>query len=233
MRITVILPFLNEAPLLDSCLRHVEKGMGIDGEWEVLLSDSGSGDGSGDVARKWATRPGTSYVPWERNDPPSVGKAVEQAVRQARGEIVWVLPVDCPAPPAAWAELKAAVDRGYRCGAFPKVYSPASGLLTAYARAQNRIRLRGLRHAVWTNGMFFPTNESVPTGGFLEDVQLSDRLRRRNDWTCLSTPLEVSSRRYYPDRTLGRIALNAGILLAYRLLRVPPRNLHRWYRFLK
>lgn len=228
MRISVILPFLNEAGMLEECLDTVATGVQGPGEWEVLLSDSGSTDASLGIADQWAQAHGHRMVRWTGGEP-SVGRAVSAAARLARGEILWVLPVDCHAPPAAWSQLQQSVSTGTRCGAFPKRYVPSSLLLRPYAWAQNRIRLRASRQAVWTNGLFFPRSQPIPTLGFLEDVLLSDAIRRRPDWAALPTPILVSSRRYYPNRTLRRIWINAGILTAYRLFGVSPLTLKKWY----
>lgn len=236
MRFSVLVPVLNEEAILETALTRLARALAqAQLTWEVVVVDGGSRDGSQRIARQTCECLGESWKAVVANlASPSVGKTVAAGLQTVTGKTVLVLPCDTAVESAALTALARAVtDEGKTCGGFEKTYTPSTGLLALYAQAQNRIRTRFGRHLVWTNGIFFPVpvdkSEAVPTDGFLEDVILSDRLRRAPGWTLLSPPIEVSARRYYPNRVVKRILLNAVILCGYRLGIAGPPQLRRLY----
>lgn len=234
MLVSLVIPVLNELPLLEGALESLHAALGqAPGPWEVVISDAGSRDGSVDRLRQMVAQKLWRLV--EENFPaPSVGKTVASGVAAARGEVIVVLPIDTRLSEAALGELRRSLESGVSCGGFPKRYVPSTALLACYAKAQNFFRSRLRRHLVWTNAIFARRAIlQVSTGGFLEDVELSDRLRDQQGWRLMSQPVEVSARRYYPDRSVGRICLNGLILVLHRLRLARPQTLKRIYTSLR
>lgn len=222
------MPVLNEAGIIESALRDLASV--LEPPCETIVVDAGSADGSRELAREICARHGWRFI--EANlSAPSVGRTVSAGLTVAKGEIILVLPADTSL--TSMRELIDAVHRGKRCGGFPKRYEPSTPLLQLYAYLQNLVRTRWSKNLVWTNGMFFPRGTPVPTHGFLEDVELSDRLKQSPDWTLISVPLKVSARRYYPNRVARRILVNGLILAAHRLQLADAAKLRRFYAMLK
>ena len=237
LSLAILVPIFNESKILDQSLKQIQSLQRHFSEWaiEVILIDSGSSDDSQVIASRWTKTDGWKWVHIE-DRPPSTGTAVKIGLAHSRSEICLVLPVDTELPPASLSQLQTLItDKNVRCGGFTKQYSPQTLLLIPYQWIQNVIRLRILRHTVWTNGIFFPTNEAptISDQGFLEDVLLSDELRKRADWGVVNAPLIVSARRYYPNRTLRRMLLNLFVMFCFRSRIAGPAKLKRLYLSLK
>ena len=113
--VTVVVPSLDEARRIGPCLA----GLSAQGSVvrEILVVDSGSGDGTPDIVRAAASRDSRILL---LRDPPLpngwVGKvwALQHGLAQARGE--WVLGIDAdttPGPGCVGGALAAARDAGY------------------------------------------------------------------------------------------------------------------------
>lgn len=220
MKISVVVPILNELPILQTRLARLGENLPAGGAWEVVLADAGSRDGTLEAAEKIAREKGWTLVRADLSAP-SVGRTVAAGIDRCTGDFAVVCPVDSSLERTSLETLWQTLASGEaECGGFRKVYEPAPRLLRGYAWLQNTLRTRASRHLVWTNGIFFrlpaDRRDLIPTMGFLEDVALSDRLRRSKKWKYLSVPIHVSARRYYPDKVLRRISINGLILMLYR-----------------
>jgi glycosyltransferase involved in cell wall biosynthesis len=226
VKVSIVVPVLNEGKILENSLERLAAAR-PPSQWEILVVDSGSRDDSPEIARRVCETKGWRFIGGNFSAP-SVGRTVSLGAWEATGDVILVLP--CDAYFESFSLFETALAGGVRCGGFPKIYEPTTRLLSAYAAAQNLLRSHGGRHLVWTNGMFFPRGTHVPTQGFLEDVALSDELRRRKDWCLVPEPIRVSARRYYPDRTWRRILINGLILFLHRLNLMGITSLRRLYR---
>jgi hypothetical protein len=63
---------------------------------------------------------------------------------------------------------------------------------------------------------------SFPELGFMEDSLWCDSLIERHGRPEVLGEIRVSARRYYPDRTLRRIAINFLVISLYRAARMLP-----------
>lgn len=220
MKVSVVIPLLNETPILDERLRRLGEALPPEKDWEVVLVDAGSTDGTSEKAGSIASRHGWKFIGANLSHP-SIGRTVAAGVARCTGDFAVVCPLDSSLQRDSLETLWQSLESGAaECGGFTKVYEPSPFILRCYAWLQNTFRTRALRHLVWTNGIFFrlPADRAgfIPTMGFLEDVALSDRLRRSEKWVLLSVPIHVSARRYYPNKVLRRISINGLILMLYR-----------------
>lgn len=236
-----MIPVLNEKPILASALNRLktvlEGSSELSSNWEVLISDAGSSDGSVEIAKEFCLDAQASAIQWKLQtmplNRPSVGSTVAQGVSHSTGEVILILPADCHLSREAIEDFVQAMDQGGVWGGFPKKYFPATRGLRVYESLQNRLRLKKMRHLVWTNGIFFRrellANLSIPQVGFMEDVILSDHLRLQAGFRALRHPIHVSARRYYPDRKFFRIRKNILILGLFRSGWVGVDRLRRMY----
>lgn len=239
MKISVIVPILNEKNLVVDSLSSIRESLQQlnkeqVGNWEVVVSDAGSTDGSAELIHDFCSRNMWTAVLGKLSDP-SVGRTVKQGIENSSGDLILILPIDTILPPSGFIELwKAAIVNNEICGGFKKYYKPSTLLLKLYQFIQNSLRSKVLKHVVWTNGIFFPKSLlqeiEFPAMGFLEDVFLSDVLRKKHYWTMLRGPLSVSSRRYNSGGTVRRILINIAIMSSFRLKLVGPAKLKTFYR---
>ncbi len=94
--ISVVTPFYNEAQILEKSLMlllgSLEK---LDGDWEVIMVDDGSTDGSPEIARQFVKRhqDRVRLVSYPENQ--GRGYALWQGINASRGEIIVTEEIDC------------------------------------------------------------------------------------------------------------------------------------------
>ena len=222
--LAVIVPILNEeiilAQQLDCLYQQIQSCQFAD-RIEVFLSDGGSTDKSRQIALEKAK----TYhwqIRYKKLLNPSVAKTVALVFPDIDRPYCLVLPVDCELGSNGFNRFFLALDQGqiFDSGGFYKSYERKRNLMAYYAGLQNSIRTGWFKNLVWTNGMFFKTNlvksmEFEGLGGFLEDVQISDRLKKTKQ-VFFKEKILVSPRLYYRRNPLGRILINALILFLYR-----------------
>lgn len=84
--VSVIVPCRNEIDAIDSFLRSALAQTGLDGEYEVIIADGESDDGTRAVLDEWAQR--DSRVKIVDNPARFVSSGLNRAIRAARGDIV-------------------------------------------------------------------------------------------------------------------------------------------------
>jgi len=211
VRVSVIIPTLNEAPrvchLLGDLAASPEIGL------ELIVADGGSADGTLDLARPLADL----VLATGR------GRAVQMnaGARAARGVYLWFLHADTRVSPEALAALGAACAAGALWGRFDVRLSGRQPLLRLVERLMNlRSCLTGI--ATGDQGIFVTRADFEAAGGYpeiplMEDIALSRALRRRARPLCLQTPIETSSRRWEERGLLRTILLMWRLRLAYAL----------------
>lgn len=112
-RLSVVIPCYNElANLENGCLGEVEEYLAnVDFTWEVVISNDGSTDGSGEFVHGWcAERDG-----WRAIDVDHGGKpvAVWGGIQAAVGELVLFTDMDQSTPLREWELLRPWFDQGF------------------------------------------------------------------------------------------------------------------------
>ena len=93
MKLSVIIPAYNAAPWLGRCIRSLEEGQALPcGEYELLIVDDGSTDGTLEVAREMAEEFPNIRVMSQRNSGP--GAARNAALDVAEGDYVFFVDAD-------------------------------------------------------------------------------------------------------------------------------------------
>lgn len=224
MRISIVVPMLNEAaalPRLLADLRALER-QGA----EVLLVDGGSQDGSAGLAAQAGWR--VLQAPRGRARQMNAGAA------QATGEVLLFLHADTVLPEGALA----AVDQALRApgavwGRFDVVIEGQHPMLRVVAALMNR-RSRWTGIATGDQAMFVTRNAFDAVGGFpdqplMEDIELSARLRQRSRPACIGLPVRTSGRRWETRGVWRTIVLMWRLRWAY-WRGVPAEQLAQRYR---
>lgn len=203
------------------------------GEWEIVISDAGSSDGTFERVTDFLPQSGWKLIRSEIKDP-SIGKTINQGIKAVSGDYMWILPVDTHVSVTAFKALCAkAIGESFKYSAFAKSYEPTSAVLKIYEFFQNSVRLKLLRHVVWTNGICISKSlidkNPIPSLGFLEDVLLSDQLKKKYELKIIEGTIEVSPRRYFRNGTLSQIFTNLFIMTFFRMRIMKLQNLKTIY----
>lgn len=92
--VSVVCPFFNEAPILESAIRALTERLAArDWSWELIVVDDGSRDGSLEIAaRLAATIPNLRCVGYPCNR--GRGRALRTGIAQARGRVIVTTEID-------------------------------------------------------------------------------------------------------------------------------------------
>lgn len=159
-------------------------------------------------------------------------EAMNCGARWARGAVLLFLHLDCLLPDTALAKIREAISNGAVAGGFLKAYTDKGqwSVLHLTQWYLNEVRTRRDKRVVGTNAPFMRRSLALRhpfRGQFLEDVEMSDWLRKTHFERLEILPLEVSvsSRKYRKTGEWRMILINATIMILYRLFRVPPKKL--------
>jgi len=194
MKLSVIVPMLNEAQALASLLEQLER-VARQGA-EVILADGGSEDGSPSIAE----RAGFTVVHSARGR----ARQMNAAAAHATGDVLLFLHADSQLPDEAGRHIAQSLSSGTHCwGRFDVRISGRPTLLRLVSCLMNvRSRITGI--ATGDQAMFVMRSAFDAVGGFpdqplMEDIELSKRLLRRSRPACIARRVVTSGRRWERD----------------------------------
>lgn len=219
MRISVVIPALNEEAWLPSAVASVREGAVGTGAAEVVVADCGSADRTAEVARGLGCR--VVVEPGLRGR----GPAVDAGGRAARGDVLLFLDADCRLPEGWDRAVEAALaDPEVVGGGFEmRLDGPGRGL--RFVEAVNRLRYRRSRLFYGDQGVFVRASAWRAVGGFrgariLESAKLCRRLKRLGRLELLPLVVAASPRRFHRGGVAPVLAADVALWLA-GLLRLP------------
>lgn len=227
--VSVVLPILNESAWIAAAVASLQAG-GAD--YEAIIVDGGSDDGTLAILEGLTSdRVRIETIP----GPSTRAAAMNRGAAEARADLLLFLHGDCRLAPGSLADARDAVGRGAIGGGFLKRYEPSSPLLALNLLWLNGIRARLFRCLVGTNAIFcerrfFKSIAGYPDLPFLEDVLLSDALRRAGRIAVLRDTVIVSARKYSESGAFARTLRNAEIMFRFRFLGQDPASLLARYR---
>jgi len=220
MAVSVIIPTLNEAARIAgtiAALRRHEPG-------EIIVVDGGSHDGTVELAQD-ADR--------VLRSPPGRAVQMNRGAREARGEHLVFLHVDCTLDDGALAAAEETLARRRGVAGCFTMHVEAAGLLYRCidAAAGTRVRLTGIVYG--DQGLFVRRDDFECAGGFppvrfMEDVLLSRALTKRGRIVVLPQRIHVAPRRWQRVG-LVRQTLRNWTLIALAASGVQPDRLARFY----
>ena len=219
MKISVIIPALNEAKDILPCLQSVENQPG---KFELLVIDGGSTDGTVEVVQ-----PHARVIHSER------GRAVQMnsGARQSTGEILFFLHADSHLPPCAFTLMERVLaDSRIVGGSFRLRFDRQEFLLRAIAFF-TRFKFRYFHYGdqgIFVRRSIFEALDGFAEIPFMEDVDFLRRLRKTGRITLLKQPITTSARRFVAQGILRQQLMNI-ILVTFYLLGARPAKLKKWY----
>jgi len=219
MKVSVIIPALNEARAILPCLHSVRNQQG---EFELVVIDGGSVDGTVE-----AVRPHARVVHSER------GRAVQMnfGARQSTGEVLLFLHADSYLPPRVFPLLEQALtDPRIVGGTFRLRFNSEKFLLRLIAFF-SRFRFRYFHYGdqgIFVRRCVFEQLRGFAEIPFMEDVDFLQRLRKIGRVTLLNQPITTSARRFLERGIMRQQVTNIILVISY-LLGAKPQKLKKWY----
>lgn len=222
MRLSVIIPALNEENYIKKCIESVK----ILNPFEIIVVDGGSIDKTVEIAQ----REGASIIKSHTGR----GTQLMRGALSARGEILLFLHAD--AFITEEIDIKNYIEKGYSGGFFRLRYdSPSFSLRLVEFFANMRARLFSLPYgdqAIFVRRDIFEEIGGFKNYPFLEDMDFILRLRKKGRLASLPSSVIVSSRRLkkgYPFSPL-LISLRNVMIAWLFLLGISPFKLYKLYR---
>ncbi len=220
--LSIIVPALDEAAIIAGALQALapfrQRGA------EVIVVDGGSQDGTAELARPHADR----VIPAARGR----GAQMNAGARIARGEVLLFLHADTSLPPDADRLVLRALVGANAWGRFDVHIEGRSPLLALVATLMNwRSRLTGI--ATGDQAMFASRKIFAEAGGFpeiplMEDIALSQTLKRIARPICLAARVTTSGRRWERHGVVRTMLMMWRLRLAF-FLGADPAALARRY----
>jgi rSAM/selenodomain-associated transferase 2 len=202
MRLSVVIPTLEEATTISSCLEHLES-QGAD---EVIVVDADSPDGTAELAASAGAR--------VLRSPRGRGVQQNRGALAASGDLLLFLHADCRLEPGGLDALRRFVRRHPRVpgGCFRmRVEDNSPAFRSIDGAAHLRAGLLGVPYG--DQGIFAPRWAFDRVGGFpevplMEDVFFGLRLRRLGRIAVLRPRILVSPRRWHQRGLVRQTLLN-------------------------
>lgn len=223
MRISVVIPVLNERANLQPVLDSVRTAIG---DPEIIVVDGGSMDGS----LEWLqTQPGIHLVQAMH------GKGPQQNAggKLASGEVILFLHADCRLPEDAEAQLHRTMkDLGVAGGCFLARWSQDTLALRLIAFGMNlRTMLRKTSYgdqALFVRRTTFHDVGGFPDWPLFEDTELVRRIKTAGQFRIVRSRVTMSARRFEERGILHNIFLVYLLQIGF-MLGVPPAHLKNWF----
>jgi len=224
LQISLVMPVRNDAEALGRTLDHLETLEARD-RIETIVAAAGPLEETlrAVAGRARVLTPGGS----------TRAALMNAGAAAASGDILWFLHADSLPPRDAVALITGAMaDRSVVSGAFAHRFSEPSWSLSAI-NVINRVRYRLTRNYYGDQGMFvrasvFRAMGSYPDLALMEDLILSQRLKRRGKTALITTPLYTSGRRFLARGPWRTFAFIVWLLLLHTLRLDTQRYASRW-----
>ena len=225
MRISIIVPALNEAECIAATLRSLQQ---LEGEKEIIVVDGGSSD----ETRALACAQGARVL----SAPAGRGVQMHAGALAATGDVLWFLHADTVPPAHALEEICLHLEDPRTVGGnFGLIFDGTSRAAKQLTAVYPMLRIFGLCYG--DSGIFIRGTTYDRIGGFralalFEDLDLLRRLRRAGRFVHVPSRMHTSSRRF-EQRNFAVVWLHWSVLQLLYWCGISPNWIARWYRHVR
>ena len=218
--ISIIIPILNEAKILDKTLSQLQPELG---HHELIIVDGGSSDDSTRIAEKYGE---------VLTSAPGRAKQLNAGAAAATGDILLFLHADIWLEPGALVAVETTLSSGYIGGGFRQKIDGESFLYRMIEIAGN-IRGKYLKVFYGDSGIFVARTDFEKIGGFpdlpiLEEMEFSKSLRKLGKTMLIVPHIHLSARRW-EAKGIVRTTLNNWLITLLYFTGVSPEKLAKLY----
>jgi len=223
---SVILPVLNEAPVINRTLARISAVSG-EADCEIIVVDGSPG---GETLRAIESKEVQTLIAGKGR-----ARQMNAGAAAARGEILIFLHADTALPKNAFGAISAALHKGdFIAGAFALSIGsdkPAFRLIERAASFRSRVtRIPYGDQAIFIRKQYFDAIGGFSEIPLMEDVELMRRIKKRGDLIrILPDKVQTSPRRWEREGILFCTLRNWTLASLY-LLGVRPERLAKFYR---
>ncbi|HEV2246363.1 MAG TPA: TIGR04283 family arsenosugar biosynthesis glycosyltransferase [Terriglobia bacterium] len=225
--VSIVIPTYNEAISIRTVLDRLKH---VRGDFEVLVADGSSTDRTREIVREIA---GTYPCPLRLVE--SVrhrATQLNEAARQARGDIFLFLHADMLAPPETIESIEQSLREASVAGGNFQIVFEGDTFVEDFFTWCYRVR-RPFGIYYGDSGVFVRRSVFERLGGFkpipiMDDYEFIRRLERAGRTVCLIPPMLVSDRRWRAQGLFRTLSSWVWIQTLYSL-GVPAERLARWY----
>jgi rSAM/selenodomain-associated transferase 2 len=190
MKISIIVPVLNEAALIRSFLVELRKRAP---RAEILVVDGNSSDQTAEYAAPVCDRVLRTTAGRARQ--------MNAGARVAHGDVLWFIHADATIPSNATDEIARILDDPEVVGGFFRIRIPRANLIYRVSDcvAHYAGLLFGIRygdHGFFCRREIFEKLGGFPEVALMEDADFFQKLRRMGKVRAISTPIVIEPRRY-------------------------------------
>lgn len=196
MKLSIIIPTLNEAEYLKSTIESIRQNSTLNQEHEIIVVDSGSDDATCEIAKEI----GASLLKCT-NSSPGKSHALNEAASAAAGDVYLFLDADTFVPGGYDQYICTSLTHsGIVGGAFEfALDGPQLGLRVV--ELINRIRYRIRQRYYGDQGLFVRAEIFHRVGGYpeitiMESAYLCEKLRKLGQLTLIPADIKTSPRRF-------------------------------------
>jgi rSAM/selenodomain-associated transferase 2 len=198
MQVSIIVPVLNEAPLIRRFLEHLrERAPGA----EIIVVDGASTDGTDELAAEFCDQV-------VRSGEGSRAIQMNAGARAASGDVFWFLHADAEVPAGCLDEIGRIIQDRRVSGGYFRIRLPLGvvyRLTDGFAHyAGILLRIRCGDHGIFCRRNVFFANGGFPEVPLMEDVEFFRRLHSRGRVRYSKKRIVLSPRRY---EAVGRVRL--------------------------
>ena len=219
MKISVVIPALNEAENILSCLESVKNQFC---EFEVIVVDGGSKDGTVDLVR-----PQARVIRSEK------GRAIQMnsGARLCTGEVLLFLHADSQLPPDGLVLVERVLANPRIVGGTFRLRFDSRKILLRFITFFTRFKFRYFHYG--DQGIFVRRRVFEQLGGFkkiplMEDIDFFLRLQKAGKVALIKRPVTTSARRFLKNGILRQQLCNIFLVILYHL-GAKPETLGRLY----
>ena len=233
MKISIVVPVLNEAERIDACLDHALAQAYATGQIvEVIVVDGGSTDGTVARAKEREEKLGPDRIRVVAATRRGRARQLNAGAREAKGDVVVFLHVDTELPPDAVTNIARAVDDGADYGWFTvRIASRDPRLRVASRIWSMRSKLfvssTGDQAQFFRRDFFFRAG-AYPPFDLCEDLAILRHARRIGRHTCIDAPVTTSARRWEANGVGRTIAKMWKLRIGYHLGVRPEQLAKEW-----